>query len=129
MSEIYSSLTLDHFRNPRNVGALDAPSAFGHAENPVSGASLDLYLMLDSDGVIGKVVFKAQGCTATIAAASVSTELLPGRRLDTEPVVSRNELADALGQLPPARRHAYRLVEDAIHAAVENYSRSAAAIA
>lgn len=124
MSETYSSLTLDHFRNPRNVGTLDAPSAFGHAENPASGASLDLYLDLDADGIICGAVFQAQGCTATIAAASVATELLRGRRLADDPVVSRGELASALGQLPPARRHAYRLIEDAIHSAVEGNTRS-----
>lgn len=124
MSETYSSLTLDHFRNPRNVGTLDAPSAFGHAENPASGASLDLYINLDADGVICRAVFQAQGCTATIAAASVATELLLGRRLADDPIVTRDELASALGQLPPARRHAYRLVEDAIRSAIEGSTRS-----
>ena len=124
MTETYSSLTLEHFRNPRNVGTLDAPSAFGHAENPASGATLNLYLNLDADGIICRAVFQAQGCTATIAAASVATELLPGRRLANDPVLTRDELASALGQLPPARRHAYRLIEDAIHSAVESNTRS-----
>lgn len=121
MSEAYSDVVLDHFKNPRNVGTLSA-GIVGQAENPASGASLHLYLSIGEHKVIERVYFKAHGCAATIAAGSITTELLVGRAMDDGPILSKDELAEALGGLPPARKHAYRLVTDAIRSAVERYS-------
>lgn len=117
MADAYSDTALDHFNNPRNVGVMEDVTVVGKAENPVSGASLELWLRIDGKGIIKKATFRAHGCTATIAAGSVVTELLPGRKLTTEGVVSRDELAIALDGLPPTRKHAYRLVTDAIRSA------------
>ena len=124
MADTYSDIALDHFKNPRNVGEMKDASVVGKAENPASGASLELYLRFAGQGrMIERATFKAHGCAATIAAGSVVTELLPGRTL-ADGVVSRDELAEALGGLPPARKHAYRLVTDAIHSAVAHRGRS-----
>lgn len=115
MSDQYSDITRDHFEHPRNVGEIEGADVVGRSENPASGASLVLYVCL-SDRIVDRVSFKAHGCTATIAAGSVSTELLLGRELSVD-AVSREELASALGGLPPTRKHAYRLVTDAVAAA------------
>ena len=125
MSEAYSDVVLDHFKNPRNVGTLTS-GIVGHAENPASGASLDLYLSIGENRMIDRACFKAHGCAATIAAGSLATELLIGRVMDASPILSKDELAEALGGLPPARKHAYRLVTDAIQSAAQHYSVSIA---
>ena len=126
MPDAYSERTLDHFNNPRNVGTLSDASVVGHAENPVSGALIDLYLGLSKAAIIERASFRAQGCAATIAAGSVATELIIGRRLTATPVLTREDLVDALDGLPPARKHAYRLVTDAIQSASDQYSLSIA---
>lgn len=94
---------------------MEDANVVGRSANPASGAELELYLKVEG-GEIRKAMFKAHGCTATIAAGSVATELLAGRAL-VEDAVTREELASALGGLPPARKHAYRLVTDAVRAA------------
>ena len=126
MSDAYSERTLDHFNNPRNVGTLPDASVVGHAENPASGASLDLHLELVKGAVIERASFRAHGCAATIAAGSVATELIIGRMLTDTPVLTREDLVEALDGLPPARKHAYRLVKDAIQSASEQYSATIA---
>ncbi len=127
MSDAYSERTLDHFNNPRNVGRLPDASVVGHAENPASGASLDLFLgLLGKGAVIERASFRAHGCAATIAAGSVATELIIGRMLTDTPVLTREDLVEALDGLPPARKHAYRLVKDAIQSASEQYSATIA---
>ena len=116
MSEAYSDMVLDHFEHPRNVVEMDDATIIGKSDNPSSGASLFLYFRLGDGEVIKAVRFKAHGCTATIAAGSVATELLPGRCLAPR-ALSTDELAVALDGLPPGRKHAYRLVTDAIESA------------
>ena len=118
MGDAYSAIVIDHFEHPRNVGEMDDASVVGRSENPASGASLELYFKLVDEDRVEQVTFKAHGCTATIAAGSVVTELLSGRQL-VEDAVTRDELAGALGGLPPARKHAYRLVTDAVGSAAE----------
>ena len=121
MSDVYSKTTLGHFNNPRNVGTLSDASVVGHAENPASGASIDLYLGLSKGAIIERASFRAHGCAATIAAGSVTTELIIGRKLTATPVLAREDLVEALDGLPPARKHAYRLVTDAIQSASDQY--------
>lgn len=119
MAEAYSDVALDHFNHPRNVGEMDDATVTGEADNPASGATLVLYLRV-SGGRVETATFKAHGCTATIAAGSVATELLPGRALE-KGALTRAELETALDGLPPTRKHAYRLVTDAVDAAARRF--------
>ena len=123
MSDQYTELALDHFQNPRNVGALDAPDAVGEATNPVTGAVLEIHLRIHL-GCVTETRFSAQGCTATIAAGSILTELLVGRAID-DLSVSPEEVEKALGGLPPTRRHAARLAADAATSAVAGLGKAA----
>lgn len=123
MSDQYTELALDHFRNPRNVGALDDPDAVGEATNPVTGAVLEIHLRIQAECVT-ETRFSAQGCTATIAAGSILTELLVGRTID-DLSVSAEEVEKALGGLPPTRRHAARLAADAATSASATVGRAA----
>ena len=69
MSEAYTETVLDHFRNPRNVGVQTDADAVGRAENPASGASMELYLRV-LDGRIHRATFQIQGCTASVTVDS-----------------------------------------------------------
>ena len=120
MADAYTHIVLDHFNHPRNVGTLENPDAIGQAENPVSGATIALYLRA-SENQIDRATFQSQGCTATIAASSMLTELLPGRTLEEAEQLSRVDIEQALGGLPPTRKHAADLAADVVRAAVQDY--------
>jgi nitrogen fixation NifU-like protein len=120
MPDAYTEIVLDHFKNPRNVGMLQDPDALGRVENPASGASIVLYLQI-VDEVVSQATFQTQGCTATIAASSMLTEMAVGRKVEEAEAISRVEIEEALGGLPPTRRHAAALAEDAVRAAVVDY--------
>jgi len=62
---------------------------------------------------------KASGCPPTLAAASVLTELIIGRSLQEIGTLTREDVAGALGQLPPAKAHCAVLAIDALRAAME----------
>lgn len=122
MSDGYSNIVLDHFEHPRNVGSLSDPDAFGSAENPASGATLALYLVIDN-GVIVRAMFQAQGCAATIASGSVLTELVVGKTPIQASGLGRADIESALGGLPPTRKHAADLAIDAVRGALIAFER------
>ena len=51
-STSYSEKTLDHFRNPRNVGMLEGDDvAVGRVGNPVCGDIMEMYLRIKDDRI------------------------------------------------------------------------------
>ena len=120
-TDAYSECVRDHFEHPRHVGILNHPDAKGYAENPVSGASLVLYLAI-CDQVIQEAVFQAQGCAATIACGSMLTVLLIGKSLQEAKMLMRDDIEIALGGLPPTRKHAADLAIDVVRSAIAEYA-------
>lgn len=117
----YSDLIMEHFRHPRNVGAIEAPDAEGEDTNPVCGDKLRLTLRVRG-GVIEEARFQTEGCVGAIAAGSVATELLRGRTLQAAGVLSRADIEQALGGLPAAKRHAAALVESCLRKALASFT-------
>lgn len=120
MAEIYSEIALDHFRNPRNAGTMRDADGFGSVENPASGAVVSLQLKVVDERVV-RAMFQAQGCTATIAAASILTEMVAGLPVAAAAAVTRADVEAGLGGLPPTRRHAAALARDAVRAALADF--------
>jgi len=66
MSEIgYSKKVLDHFMNPRNVGALESPDGYGKVGNPVCGDLMEMFIKVNEE-MIDEITFRSFGCTAAI---------------------------------------------------------------
>lgn len=115
---MFSSTLLDHFQHPRNAGELSGATAQVEVSNPVCGDILQLAAILD-DHRIREVRFLCRGCTASIASASLLTELIQGRELSELASISPDSLARALGGLPPASFHAAQLALDALQALLQ----------
>lgn len=116
----YGDRVLDHYDNPRNAGEVEEPDAVALVENPACGDTLRLSLKI-RDGVITQAKFKTHGCGAAIAASSVATTLIEGRRLEDAERLTGREVAEALGGLPPAKLHCSALAEDAVRTALRIY--------
>lgn len=78
--ELYRELLIDHYRKPRNHGAL--PDATHHLEglNPVCGDAIELDVKL-AGGTLEEMAFRGQGCSISQASASMMTERLKGKDL------------------------------------------------
>jgi len=117
----YSEKTLEHFRNPRNVGTLEGPNvAVGRVGNPVCGDLMDIYIDVEDDR-IKDIKFQTFGCGSAVATSSMITELVVGMQLDEALKVSRADVADALDGLPPIKMHCSNLAADALHEAIKNW--------
>jgi nitrogen fixation NifU-like protein len=115
---MYSPQLLDHFENPRNAGELANPDAVVQVQNPACGDILKLSLKL-SNGHIAEIRFLAKGCVPAMACASALTELLKGRTVEEARQFRREELVQAVGDLPEASRHASYLAMDALSGALK----------
>lgn len=112
---MFSPTLLDHFQNPRNVGELPPPAVSVTVSNPACGDILALSAVIVGRR-IDRVCYKTRGCTASIAAGSVLTELLQGRDLAAIAALDAETIAQALGGLPAESRHAAILCADAVKA-------------
>jgi nitrogen fixation NifU-like protein len=118
----YTEKTLEHFRNPRNVGTLEGPNvAVGRVGNPVCGDMMDIYIKVTDDDRIEDIAFQTFGCGSAVATSSMVTELVKGMPLDDALKVSRGDVADALDGLPPIKMHCSNLAADALHEAIKNW--------
>jgi nitrogen fixation NifU-like protein len=79
--ELYREILLDHYRHPRHRGRLEAPTATAHGHNPLCGDEVDLSLRVDA-GELQQVAFDGQGCSISMASASMMAEEVAGRPLD-----------------------------------------------
>ncbi len=119
----YSDKLIDHYENPRNVGAFDKndPSvATGMVGAPACGDVMKLQLKVGENGIIEDAKFKTYGCGSAIASSSLVTEWVKGKTLDEAVQIKNTDIAEELA-LPPVKIHCSILAEDAIKAAVEDY--------
>ena len=120
----YTDKVVDHFENPRNVGALDKDSpdvGTGLVGAPECGDVMKLQIKVnDETGVIEDAKFKTFGCGSAIAASSLASDWVIGRTLDQAKELSNVEIVDELS-LPPVKIHCSVLAEDAIKSAIEDY--------
>jgi nitrogen fixation NifU-like protein len=81
LRELYQEVILDHNKNPRNRGRLDAPTGVAEGHNPLCGDQITVYLRTEGD-VVREVRFEGHGCAISTASASLMTEALVGKRVD-----------------------------------------------
>jgi len=117
---MYSEKVIQHFRNPRNVGEIPDADGVGTVGNPVCGDLMTIYIKVKDDRIVD-LKFKTFGCGAAIATSSMTTELAKGKTLDEALKITRSDVADNLGGLPPIKMHCSNLAADALHAAIDDY--------
>jgi nitrogen fixation NifU-like protein len=120
----YSDKVIDHYENPRNVGSFDKSAdnvGTGMVGAPACGDVMRLQIQVGEDGVIQDARFKTYGCGSAIASSSLLTEWVKGKTLDEALQIKNTEIAEELA-LPPVKVHCSVLAEDAIKAAIEDYS-------
>ncbi len=119
----YSDKVIDHYENPRNVGAFDKGDedvGTGMVGAPACGDVMKLQIKVGADGVIEDAKFKTYGCGSAIASSSLVTEWVKGKTLDEALSIKNTQIAEELA-LPPVKIHCSILAEDAIKAAVADY--------
>ena len=121
----YSDKVLDHYENPRNVGAFDKSDqsvGTGMVGAPACGDVMKLQIKVNEQGVIEDAKFKTYGCGSAIASSSLLTEWVKGKTLEQAGQIKNTQIAEELA-LPPVKIHCSVLAEDAIKAAINDYQQ------
>ena len=119
----YSEKLLEHYENPRNVGALDKADqnvGTGLVGAPACGDVMKLQIKVGKDGIIEDAKFKTFGCGSAIASSSLATEWIKGKSINEAETIRNTDIAQHLS-LPPVKIHCSVLAEDAIKAAIKDY--------
>ena len=119
----YSDKLMDHYENPRNVGAMDKGDdnvGTGMVGAPACGDVMKLQIKVNDQGIIEDAKFKTYGCGSAIASSSLVTEWVKGKTVDQALEIKNSHIAEELA-LPPVKIHCSILAEDAIKAAVADY--------
>jgi len=83
LEDLYREIILDHYRNPRNRGELDAPPALRvEGFNPLCGDEVVVYLDVANDGSVDDIKITGQGCSISQSSASMMSAAVKGKTLD-----------------------------------------------
>lgn len=119
---MYHPLLLEHFKNPKNAGELEAPDAVVEVSNQVCGDVLKLAIRVASGRVTG-VRFKCRGCVAAIACGSAVTEVLAASDLPQAAAITAALIEQCVGELPRASKHAAALAAEAVREVLSKIKR------
>jgi nitrogen fixation protein NifU and related proteins len=103
MDDFYRENILDHYRNPRNSGHLEAPTTTAEGVNPLCGDELSVELDIEED-VVRDVRFNGRGCAISQAAASMISDVVKGKTVEDVAALGRDDILEELGiPLTPIR--------------------------
>src|SRR5512145_1841801 len=105
---MYSDKVMENFKNPKNTGEIPDADGVGSVGNPVCGDMMTFYIKV-KDGRIADVKFKTFGCGAAIAVSSIVTEMAVGKTLEEARNITKAQVAEQLGGLPPQKMHCSNL--------------------
>ena len=81
LDNLYRQVIMDHYRQKRNFNELKGESVRKvHYKNPTCGDVMTLYLDVEHDRV-KKASFLGEGCSISMASASMMTELIENKSL------------------------------------------------
>jgi nitrogen fixation NifU-like protein len=81
LGSLFQELILEHYKHPRNKGALEGATAGAHLNNPTCGDEIFLQLIVEDDRIVD-VRFTGQGCSISQASVSMMTQRLKGKTLE-----------------------------------------------
>ncbi len=117
-SSPYGPVILEHFRRPRNQGAVEDADAVGEADNPLCGDRIRIGLWRAQDGRISRARFKGEACAICTAAASLITEMVQDITPQEAAAIGEPHILRALdAPIRPARLRCATLPLDALRAA------------
>ena len=126
----YSEKVIDHYSNPRNVGAFGSSKdvqtrkdiGVGIVGAPECGDVMQLHIKVNESGVIEDAKFKCFGCGSAIASSSLATEWIKGKTVDEALTIKNTQIVEELS-LPPVKIHCSVLAEDSIRTAIADYKK------
>lgn len=81
LDTLYRQVIMDHYKTPRNRGVLEDSSMTVDMNNPTCGDRIRIQLKIE-DGVVKDAKFEGEGCSISLASASMMTQAIKGKKLE-----------------------------------------------
>ena len=117
---VYSDTVVDGFHNPKNLGRLAKPDAYGIVHG-WCGDTMEIYLRL-TDGRVEEATFMTDGCGPTVACGSMLSSMVAGLSAEEVKKIKPTDLIEALGGLPEENTHCAKLAVDTLLKAIMSCS-------
>lgn len=82
LDQLYRNVIMDHYKNPRNKGSLENGNLTIDMNNPTCGDRIHLTINVE-DGKVTDAKFEGEGCSISMASASMMTETIKGKNIET----------------------------------------------
>ena len=82
LDQLYRRVIMDHYKTPRNKGTIEENSVNIEMNNPTCGDRIQLTLQVE-DGIVKDAKFDGEGCSISMASASMMTQAVKGQEIDT----------------------------------------------
>lgn len=116
--DLYRDQLLDHYKHPRNFFSMEDATHHAHADNPLCGDDLDIWLKVENDNITD-ISFQAQSCAITMGTASLITEELKGQPLAKAQNLNLDQILEILGTpLTATRQQCAQVVLTALQKAL-----------
>ena len=93
LDQLYRSVIMDHYKNPRNKGEIAEGALTVDMNNPTCGDRIHLTLQVEG-GIVKDAKFDGEGCSISMSSASMMTQLVKDKKVE-EAV----ELADIFSKM------------------------------
>lgn len=81
LDDLYRRVIMDHYKTPRNKGAYEDGAVVVEMNNPTCGDRISLQLKV-MNGMIEGAKFKGEGCSISLASASMMTDAVKGKSFE-----------------------------------------------
>lgn len=81
LDQLYRRVIMDHYKNPRNKGSIEDGALTIDMNNPTCGDRIHLTLQVE-DGIIQNAKFDGEGCSISMASASMMTQAVKGKKVE-----------------------------------------------
>ncbi|MES1040312.1 MULTISPECIES: Fe-S cluster assembly sulfur transfer protein SufU [Peribacillus] len=82
LDTLYRQVIMDHYKKPRNKGMLEDGSMTIDMNNPTCGDRIRLTMKIE-EGKVSDVKFDGDGCSISMSSASMMTQAIKGKDVDT----------------------------------------------
>lgn len=102
--DLYGEIILDHYKNPQNFKLIENSDLDGEDNNPLCGDTVHMTAKIDSMEKISEIGFQGQGCAISIAATSILTDELKGKKLSEIEKMDQKDIFEMMGfEVNPGR--------------------------
>jgi nitrogen fixation NifU-like protein len=81
LDQLYRQVIMDHYKTPRNRGQIENGALTVNLNNPTCGDRIQLQMVVE-DGKIKDAKFLGEGCSISLASASMMTEVIMGKTVE-----------------------------------------------